>query len=57
MMHSDCLPVLAIDSCIQLINSLDPLRSPLRRFKWISKVECFMGDFIISELHDAYDVD
>jgi len=37
--------------------SLNPLRSPLRRFERITKVVRFMCNLTIPELHDAYCID
>src|SRR6478672_6525221 len=45
--------VLTGDCCPTSVGFLDPLGSPLWWFEWISKVECFMCDFFINELHDA----
>ena len=39
------------------LHSPDPLRSPLRWFKWIRKVECFKCDLPLFELHDSYHID
>ena len=53
LMHFECLCSSGTDTYILPT----PLRSPLRWFKWIRKVECFKCDLTIPELYDIYYID
>jgi hypothetical protein len=49
--------LLTFSSFQWLFDYLYPLRSPVRWFKWICKIESFMCDFAIPELHDGHPID
>jgi hypothetical protein len=48
---------LSYSSFQRLFDYLYPLRSPLRGFERICKIESFMCDFAIPELHDGHPID